>query len=179
MRLTISGKQMDLTDGIKNSINEKLGRLDHYLHPETEMRVTVSAKKSRQKVEVTIIPISGPIIHAEDREEDLYAAMDVVYDKLNTQLRKYKSKLQDKHQQNSSIRYNVVNDNDDEIENININFDIERNKTFDVKPMSAEEAALQLELIGHDFYIFKNIDNDSINVIYKRENGGYGLIEHQ
>ncbi|WP_332842252.1 ribosome hibernation-promoting factor, HPF/YfiA family [Paraclostridium sp. AKS81] len=90
MNITISGKQMDLTDAIKDSVAEKLERLDYYLHPETEVKVTVSAKKARQKVEVTIIPISGPIIRAEDTEENLYAAIDVVYDKLNTQLRKYK-----------------------------------------------------------------------------------------
>ena len=96
MNIIISGKQMDLTDGIKNAIEEKLGRLDFYLHPETDVKVTVSAKKARQKVEVTIIPISGPIIRAEDIEENLYAAIDVVYDKLNKQLRKYKKRLQDR-----------------------------------------------------------------------------------
>ena len=90
MNIIISGKQMDLTDGIKDAIGEKLGRLDFYLHPSTEVKVTVSAKKARQKVEVTIIPISGPIIRAEDSEESLYAAIDIVYDKLNKQLRKYK-----------------------------------------------------------------------------------------
>ena len=104
MNIIISGKQMDLTDGIKNAIEEKLGRLDFYLHPATDVKVTVSAKKARQKVEVTIIPISGPIIRAEDIEENLYAAIDVVYDKLNKQLRKYKKRLQDRHQSNESIR---------------------------------------------------------------------------
>ena len=103
MKITISRKQMELTDGIKDTINEKLGRLDFYLHEETEVRVTVRAKKSRQTIEVTIIPISGPIIRAEDSEENLYAAIDVVYDKLNKQLRKYKNKLQDKHKKNDSI----------------------------------------------------------------------------
>ena len=82
MNMIISGKQMDLTDGIKHAIEEKLGRLDFYLHPETDVKVTVSAKKARQKVEVTIFPINGPIIRAEDIEENLYAAIDIVYDKL-------------------------------------------------------------------------------------------------
>lgn len=103
MNIIISGKQMDLTDGIKNAIEEKLGRLDFYLHPATDVKVTVSAKKARQKVEVTIIPISGPIIRAEDIEENLYAAIDVVYDKLNKQLRKYKKRLQDRHQSNEAL----------------------------------------------------------------------------
>ena len=178
MNITISGKQMDLTDGIKQAIEEKLGRLDFYLHPETEVRVTVSAKKSRQKVEVTIIPISGPIIRAEDIEENLYASIDVVYDKLNKQLRRYKDKLQDKHQDNKSIRYEQI-DQDDEEDDEEISITIERNKKFNMKPMSAEEAILQMELIEHEFYMFRNVDTDEISTVYKRKNGGYGLIEHE
>lgn len=185
MKIIISGKQLDLTEAIKNSIEDKLGRLDYYIHPETEVKVTVSAKKSRQKVEVTIVPISGPIIRAEDSEENLYAAIDVVYDKLNRQLRKYKNRLQDKHQGNESIRYSdieLLNDKfdaevDDDFDNNEIV--IERRKKFDMKPMSAEEAVLQMELIEHDFYMFRNIDTDEISIVYKRDNGGYGIIEHE
>ena len=150
MNIIISGKQMDLTDGIKNAIEEKLGRLDFYLHPATDVKVTVSAKKARQKVEVTIIPISGPIIRAEDIEENLYAAIDVVYDKLNKQLRKYKKRLQDRHQSNESV-----------------------------KPMSPEEAVLQMDLSEHDFYMFRNSESNGISIVYRRKNGGYGLIESE
>ena len=182
MNIIISGKQMELTDGIKGTIQEKLGRLDFYLHPETDVKVTVSAKKARQKVEVTIIPISGSIIRAEDIEENLYAAIDVVYDKLNKQLRKYKNRLTDRHQSNESIRFENVDmsvyEGDTEQDD---NFDIviERNKKFDMKPMSAEEAVLQMELIEHDFYMFRNVDTDDISIVYKRKNGGYGMIEHE
>ena len=182
MNIIISGKQMELTDGIKGTIQEKLGRLDFYLHPETDVKVTVSAKKARQKVEVTIIPISGPIIRADDIEENLYAAIDVVYDKLNKQLRKYKNRLKDKHQSNESIRFENVDmsvyENDTE-EYDNFDIVIERNKKFDMKPMSAEEAVLQMELIEHDFYMFRNVDTDDISIVYKRKNGGYGMIEHE
>ena len=182
MRIIISGKQMELTDPIKVAIEDKLGRLDYYLHPETEVKVTVSAKKARQKIEVTIIPISGPIIRAEDIEENLYAAIDVVYDKLNKQLRKYKNRLKDKHQSNESIRFenvdmSVYEDDTEEYDNFDIV--IERNKKFDMKPMSAEEAVLQMELIEHDFYMFRNVDTDDISIVYKRKNGGYGMIEHE
>ena len=160
MRITISGKQMELTDAIKDAVEEKLERLDYYLHPETEVKVTVSAKKARQKVEVTVIPISGPIIRAEDTEESLYAAMDVVYDKLNTQLRKYKKRVQDRHQSNESIRFSHIKDLseeelDDEEKN-SIDIKIERIKKFNMKPMSPEEAVLQMDLLGHDFFIFTN-----------------------
>ncbi|MGL6105557.1 ribosome hibernation-promoting factor, HPF/YfiA family [Romboutsia sp.] len=180
MNIIISGKQMELTDGIKGAIEEKLGRLDFYLHPETEVKVTVSAKKARQKIEVTIIPISGPIIRAEDIEENLYAAIDIVYDKLNKQLRRYKNRLQDRHQKNQSIRFETVETPDVEVEEEDdFQITIERNKKFDMKPMSAEEAVLQMELIEHDFYMFRNIDTDEISIVYKRKTGGYGLIEHE
>ena len=182
MNIIISGKQMDLTDGIKDAIGEKLGRLDFYLHPSTEVKVTVSAKKARQKVEVTIIPISGPIIRAEDIEENLYAAIDVVYDKLNKQLRKYKKRLQDRHQSIESIRFDAIedlNENDYSQEEGNLDIVIERTKRFGVKPMSPEEAVLQMDLSEHDFYMFKNAETNDISIVYRRKNGGYGLIESE
>lgn len=182
MKITISGKQIELTDPIKVAIEEKLGRLDYYLHPETEVKVTVSVKKSRQKVEATIVPISGPIIRAEDSEESLYAAIDVVYDKLNRQLRRYKKRVQDKHQANESIRFSHIEDLDvvdtEEDEN-SIDITIDRRKKFDMKPMSPEEAVLQMDLVGHDFYMFRNVQTDEISIVYKRQNGGYGIIEHE
>ena len=182
MNIIISGKQMDLTDGIKDAIGEKLGRLDFYLHPSTEVKVTVSAKKARQKVEVTIIPISGPIIRAEDIEENLYAAIDIVYDKLNKQLRKYKKRLQDRHQSIESIRFDAIedlNENDYSQEEANLDIVIERTKRFGVKPMNPQEAVLQMDLLGHDFYMFKNAETNDISIVYRRKNGGYGLIESE
>ena len=98
MKILITGKKIELTDGIKGAVEDKLGKLDRYLHEDTEVKVTVSARKAKQKIEVTIIPINGPIIRAEDSEESLYAAIDVVYDKLNKQLRRYKNKLKGKYQ---------------------------------------------------------------------------------
>ena len=179
MKIIISGKKLELTDGIKTAIEDKLGKLERYLNPETEVKVTVSAKKSTQKIEVTIIPISGPIIRAEDSEENLYAAIDVVYDKLKKQIRRYKNKLQDKHQsKDESIRFQSddrIEEDDDE----SLDIVIERRKKFDMKPMSPEEAILQMELIEHGFYMFRNVDSDEISIVYKREDGGYGLIEHE
>jgi len=182
MNMIISGKQMDLTDGIKHAIEEKLGRLDFYLHPETDVKVTVSAKKARQKVEVTIFPINGPIIRAEDIEENLYAAIDIVYDKLNIQLRKYKKRLQDRHKSNESIRFDAIEDiqdNDYSSEEDNLDALIKRTKKFGVKPMSPEEAVLQMDLLEHDFYMFKNSESNDISIVYRRKNGGYGLIESE
>lgn len=182
MKIIISGKKLELTDGIRTAIEDKLGKLERYLNPETEVKVTVSAKKATQKIEVTIIPISGPIIRAEDGEENLYAAIDVVYDKLKKQIRRYKNKLQDKHKsKDESIRFQIDEEIGEGIEEDDETLDIviERRKKFDMKPMSPEEAVLQMELIEHEFYMFRNIDSDEISIVYKREDGGYGLIEHE
>ena len=181
MKIIISGKKLELTEGIKTAIEDKLGKLERYLNPETEVKVTVSAKKATQKIEVTIIPISGPIIRAEDSEENLYAAIDVVYDKLNKQLRRYKNKLKGKYQSKGqdSIRFQNIEDNGFDENDGEFDIVIERHKKFDMKPMSPEEAVLQMELVGHDFYMFRNIDTDEISIVYRRETGGYGLIEHE
>lgn len=178
MKILITGKKIELTDGIKGAVEDKLGKLEKYLHEDTEVKVTVSARKAKQKIEVTIIPISGPIIRAEDSEENLYAAIDVVYDKLKKQIRRYKNKLQDRHQsKDESIRFQMDGGIEEDDENLDIV--IERRKKFDMKPMSPEEAVLQMELIEHGFYMFRNIDSDEISIVYKREDGGYGLIEHE
>ena len=171
MKILITGKKIELTDGIKGAVEDKLSKLDRYLHEDTEVKVTVSARKAKQKIEVTIIPINGPIIRAEDSEENLYAAIDVVYDKLNKQLRRYKNKLKGKYQAKGqeSIRFQNIEDNAAE----------DKDGEFDMKPMSPEEAVLQMELVGHDFYMFRNIDTDEISIVYRRETGGYGLIEHE
>ena len=182
MEFVISGKQMKLTEGIKGYIDEKLSRLEKYLNPQSEIKVTVSAKKERQRIEVTIVPINGPIIRAEEVQEDLYAAIDKVYDKLQIQLSKYKSKVKDKSHENKSIRFEEI----EKIDDIDYDYEfekdeivIERRKKFNLKPMSAEEAILQMELIGHNFYIFSNQDTFEVNVVYKRDFGGYGLIEQE
>lgn len=181
MNIIISGKQLELTDSIKRAVEEKLGKLDFYLNPDTELRATVSTSRLSQKIEVTIIPISGPIIRAEDSEESLYSAIDSVYDKLDKQLRKYKSRLYDRHQSNDSIRFeNIENvENTDYEDEENEEIIISRHKKFDVKPMHPQEAILQMDLLGHDFYMFRNIESDDMALVYKRKSGGYGMIEHE
>ena len=160
MNIIITGRQIELTDAIKEKIESKLSKLENHIDQNTDVKVTVSAKKERQTIEVTIRTINGPVIRAEDTQEDLYAAIDLVTDKLKRQIRKYKKRLQDKKQDNMSIRF------------------IERLKKFSLKPMTEEEAVLQMDLVGHDFYMFRNTDTDEIAVVYKRNNGGYGIIEH-
>ena len=179
MKILITGKKIELTDGIKGAVEDKLSKLDRYLHEDTEVKVTVSARKAKQKIEVTIIPINGPIIRAEDSEENLYAAIDVVYDKLNKQLRRYKNKLKGKYQSKGqeSIRFQNIEDNAAEDKDGEFDIVIERHKKFDMKPMSPEEAMLQMELIEHNFFVYRDADSNNVNVIYKRKDGNYGLLE--
>ncbi|RDY23968.1 ribosome-associated translation inhibitor RaiA [Romboutsia maritimum] len=182
MELIISGRQMKLTEGIKSYINDKINRLEKYLEPESEIKVTVRAKKERQKIEVTIIPIKGPIVRAEEVQPDLYSAIDIVYDKLTRQIVKYKNRLKDKSQSKKSIRLDNI-EMEEEINEQEDSFEkeifIDRRKKFNVKPMSVEEAILQMELLGHNFYMFRNQDTYEINIAYKRKTRGYGVIEHE
>ncbi|WP_304341208.1 ribosome hibernation-promoting factor, HPF/YfiA family [Metaclostridioides mangenotii] len=185
MQIKVSALQMKMTDGIKGYIEEKLSKFEKYLSPESEVKVKVSAKKERQKVEVTINSVGGQIVRAEDVEEDLYAAIDIVCDKLNRQIVKFKNKVRDKQFNGESIRFenlefsNESEDYDEDYEDQESNIVIERRKKFDMKPMSPEEAILQMELVGHNFYIFTNQDTFEINVVYKRKYNGYGLIEQE
>lgn len=181
MNIIVSGRQIKLTEDIKNYFNVKLSRLDKYLEPESQIKVTVSTNKDLQKVEVTIVPINGPIVRAEQVQDDLYVAVDMVYDKLYRQLEKYKNRSQDKVQSNKSIRLDeeyILDEDSHSFEDEDM-FVIERWKKFNLKPMSPQEAILQMELIGHKFYIFRNQETYDINVAYKRDSGGYGIIEHE
>lgn len=171
MDIKIVGKQIKVTDSMKEAIESKLGKFEHYFCDNTNMKVTVSAKKSNHKIEVTIMPTYGPIIKAEDTELDLYVAIDNVYDKVYKQLRKYKTKV--KKYNHQSIRMNNIEEYEDSCDEYNI----ERRKKISMKPMSIEEAILQMELLGHNFFIFRNSIDDNVNVVYKRNEKGYGLIE--
>lgn len=182
MNITVSGKQVKLTEELKEYINEKLIRLDNYLDTTSQVKVIISQSKKMIKVEITIISLSGFIIRAEQMQDDIYIAIDIVYEKLYKQLEKYKNRYRDK---NKNIRINeefISNMDIDDIEEEDIkqnNVVIDRRKKFCIKPMSTEEAILQMELIGHKFYMFRNQYTYEINIAYKREYGGYGIIEHE
>ncbi|WP_310601960.1 ribosome hibernation-promoting factor, HPF/YfiA family [Anaerosporobacter sp.] len=173
MRYIISGKNIDVTEGLKTAVYEKIGKLERYFTPETEIHVTLSVEKERQKIEVTI-PMKGNIVRAEQVSTDMYVSIDLVEEIIERQLRKYKNKLIEKKQ--SAINFNqaFVDDEEDyDDEEINII----RTKRFAVKPMDAEEACIQMELLGHNFFVFRNAETDEVNVVYKRKGNTFGLIE--
>ena len=172
MRITISGKNIEVTQGLKDAIYDKLDKLDKYFTPETEAIVTLSVEKTRQKIEVTI-PIKGTVIRAEEVSDDMYVSIDLVEEVIERQLKKYKTKIVDKHQSGGDFSQAFIENDDLDEEEIKI----VRTKKFDIKPMYAEDACVQMELLGHSFYVFINAETDQVNVVYKRKGGTFGLIE--
>ena len=172
MRFTITGRNIDVTDGLRAAVEEKIGKLERYFKPDTEAIVTLSVEKDRQKIEVTI-PVKGNIIRSEQVSSDMYVSIDLVEEIIERQLKKYKTKLIDAKQSASSFSQAYVDEEYDDQEEIRI----VRTKRFGIKPMDPEEACVQMELLGHNFYVFRNSETDEVNVVYKRKNDTYGLIE--
>ncbi len=172
MNITISGKNMDITPSLREAIQEKLGKLDRYFTPDTDVHVTLSVEKERQKIEVTI-PVKGRIIRSEQVSNDMYVSIDLVEEVIERQLRKYKNKIIDKKQSAVNFQKAYIDNEYMESEDISI----VRSKRFDIKPMYPEDACVQMELLGHNFFVFMNADTDQVNVVYKRKGNTYGLIE--
>ena len=150
MKMIISGKNIDVTPGLRSAVEAKLGKLERYFTADTEIYVTLSVEKDRQKIEVTI-PMKGNIIRSEQTSSDMYVSIDLVEEIIERQLRRYKT---------TEVEGKIV-----------------RTKKFDIKPMYPEDACVQMELLGHSFYVFCNAETDQVNVVYRRKGNTYGLIE--
>ena len=174
MNFIISGKNIAVTPGLKSCIEQKLGKLERYFTPETEIIVTLSVEKERQKIEVTI-PVKGHIIRSEQSSNDMYVSIDLVEEVIERQLRKYKNKLVARNQEGSNFKQEFFESEDTSSEDDEIK--IIRTKRFGIKPMFPEDACIQMDLLGHDFYVFFNAETEEVNVVYKRKNGTFGLIE--
>ena len=174
MKFIISGKNIAVTEGLKTAVEDKLGKLERYFTPETEIIVTLSVEKERQKIEVTI-PVKGNIIRSEQTSDDMYVSVDLVEEVIERQLRKYKNKLVAREQEGGNFKQEFFEE-DDKIEDAG-EIKIVRTKKFGFKPMYPEDACVQMELLGHDFYVFCNAESDEVNVVYRRKNGTFGLIE--
>ena len=172
MKYNIRGDKLVVTKAIKEYIEEKLSRLNKYYenHKDLECKVVVRAKNNLQSIEVTI-PLNKFILRAEVTDKDLYAAIDLVVDKLEGQIRKNKTKLKNRYEK-IEISEMVLDFEVEEEENL----DIVKRKDIDTKPMDEEEAILQMQLLNHDFFVFKNIDEECVSVIYKRKDDKYGII---
>ncbi len=171
MKYIISGRNIEITDGLKDAVIEKIGKLERYFTEETEAQITLSVEKDRQKIEVTI-PVKGSTIRAEQTSTDMYVSIDLVEETIERQLKKYKTKLTAREQAGNFTESYMDEDFEDSNE-----IKIVKTKKFGIKPMNAEEACLQMELLGHSFYVFCNDQTDEVNVVYKRKDGAFGLIE--
>lgn len=173
MRYTIIGKNIEVTEGLKTAVQDKIGKLERYFESGTDVHVTLAVEKDRQKIEVTI-PVRGTIIRAEQESSDMYVSIDLVEEIIERQLKRYKNKLIDAKQ---DVGFSKLLAEEESVEDDVI--EITRVKRFAMKPMDVEEACVQMELLGHSFYVFRNAETDEVNVVYKRKGKGnsYGLIE--
>ncbi len=174
MKFTIYGKNMHVSEGLKEALKKKFEKFDRYFGQETEVYATFSKEKNYQMLEITI-PMGRTILRAEEKTEDMLGSIEAVVDKLEGQLRKHKTKLQKRYAEDA-LKYNL-----DELEDLDEPESempkVVRTKKFAVKPMSVDEATMQMELLGHDFFVFLNAETEDVNVVYMRRDGNYGLIE--
>ena len=174
MRITITGRNIELTSGIKEAVEDKLSKLEKYFKPDTDVNVTLSVEKERQKIEVTI-PTKGHTIRAEEVSNDMYVSIDLVEETLERQLIKYRTKIISK-KMNAAASFKAEY-LEEQIEEDEEEIKIVRSKRYDLKPMYPEDACIQMELLGHDFFVFVNAETDEVNVVYKRKGNTYGIIE--
>ena len=174
MKYNIRGEKVEITPSIKSYIEEKIGKLDKYFENTSEMvaSVVIKVRGNEQKIEITI-PAHHYTLRSEEAHSDLYAAIDLTVDKLERQIRKNKTKI------NSKIKHNIIQNFEVTLEDEYEKDDsiVLKRKKIDMKPMDEEEAILQMEMLGHSFFVFKNVDTDSICVLYIRKDGNYGIIE--
>jgi len=174
MKMNYTGKNMEVTDALRDVTEKKLGKLEKYFQTDISGYVTFSTEKNRKIIEVTI-NLPGTILRAEESSDDMYASIDKTVDVLERQIRKHKTKLQKRYQNNETIRFDNVppltqEEEDDKPKLV-------RRKRFGLKPMSADEAILQMELLRHNFFVFMDAESEDVSVVYKRKDGNYGLIE--
>lgn len=173
MRYTITGRNIEITPALRDAVQDKLGKLEKYFSADTEALITLGIQKELQKIEVTI-PVKGSIIRAEESSTDMYVSIDLVEEIIERQIKKYRKKLIDKKQSAQAFS-SLFMESDDNLAEEEIK--ISKIKHFDMKPMYPEDACLEMELLGHSFYMFLNAETDQISVVYKRQGNTYGLIE--
>jgi len=175
MKCNITGRNLEITESIKTAVEEKITKLGRYFAPDVVAQVTLSMEKSRQKVEITI-PVKGDVIRAESENTDMYVSIDLAVRAIEVQLKKYRKKIIDRYQTagiDFAQEYWDADDGNEEEPEVKI----VKRKHFAFKPMDPEEACMQMDLLGHDFFVFTNAETDQTNVVYKRKNDTYGIIE--
>jgi len=175
MKIVINGKNIEVTEGLKERVTKKIGKLDKFFSNETEAHVTLSVQRTRQIAEVTI-SFNGIVLRAEESNEDMYTSIDKTIDLLERQIRKNKTRLQRKLHKNE-FKFENLGFTEEILEEEE--FNVVRSKRFAIKPMDVDEAILQMNLLGHEFFMFNNAESKQVNVVYRRKDGNYGLIEQE
>ena len=174
MQLAVYGKHLELTDALRNYLQQRLDKLDRFFAGSPTAQVALSVQRDQQIVEVTI-PFDGLILRAQESDGSMYAAIDLVLDKLERQIHKFKTRVQRKPRHRVARGGNeavlAVEESDGD--------ELVRQKRFPLKPMTVDEAMLQMNLLGHDFFVFRDAATEEIVVLYRRRHGGYGLIAGQ
>ncbi|MDR1816125.1 MAG: ribosome-associated translation inhibitor RaiA [Clostridiales Family XIII bacterium] len=177
MKINITSKNLNASEHLRDTIEDKIARLGKFFSDEIEANVTLSLEKGRQKIEATI-NAGRMIFRAEEDTQDIYGGIDRIVDKLSGQITKYKRKLAGKHKDNKAIVFEGIPDySESEAGSHGDDIEIVRRKKFELLPMAPEEAVLQMELVGHSFFVFLDMETDGIGVVYKRNDGKYGLLE--
>nr|MBO2479835.1 ribosomal subunit interface protein [Bacillota bacterium] len=180
MRYLVRGDNVEVTPALQDYAEKKLSRLEKYFDGESYdgiVQVTMRIVRNEHVVEVTV-PMPNLLLRAEVKHEDMYAAVDLAVDKLERQVRKYKTRINRKARQVAMTANGAVREREEEnAEEDAAPYEIVRKKRFNLKPMDVEEAILQMDLLGHNFFVFTNTDTGQVNVVYKRQDGKYGLIE--
>lgn len=172
MKIIITSKNFTASDHLKDTIEKKLEKLGKYFSSDIVANVMITSQKGKQKLEATI-NAGGTIFRAEETADVAYDAIDRVVDKLSSQMSRFKTKLQKKHKDNKGFMFAEIPDFDHEQEEMAV----VKKKRMEILPLTVEEAIMQMELLGHNFFVFLNMETDSVNVVYSRKNGDYGLIE--
>lgn len=172
MKTTIVARKMDLTEGLKEYVEKKLTKLDKFFDEDAEAKITMSVEKTRQKIEATIHS-HNTIYRVEQVTSDMYVTMDKIIDDMERQIRKNKTRLEKRLRKDAFADIGMI---DVPVEE-ETEFNIIKTKTFTTKPMSNEEAILQMNLLGHTFFVYKNAETEKDNIVYKRKDGNYGIIE--
>lgn len=177
MRYNIKGKNMEIGERTKEKVSDKLDRAKKLFPEDAEATVVIKNEKLEYIVEVTI-PMSKRVVRAEVSADDMMTAVDKAVDIIERQIVRYKKRLKTQMKKNTALKaeYDAINIPVDDADDDTL-YKIEKSKKFEIRPMSAEEAVMQMELLGHSFFVFRNDETELINVVYKRKNGSFGLIE--
>jgi len=178
MKFNIRGENIEITPALREYVEKKVGRLDRYFAEEitSDVYVTLKVIRDMHAVEVTI-PMTGLLLRAEEKNTDMYASIDLVVEKLERQIRKHKTKVNRKMRNETPSKVAYFEPMEDDQLHEEDALEIVRTKRFNLKPMDPEEAVLQMDLLGHNFFVFSDSEDDKVSVVYKRRDGKYGLIQ--